>query len=1100
MSKSLDAASIECWHDYRRNPQRFAQLPAAWQASIRQHYDDARQRQKARQRQRVLPLSILTGLAVLATSRVKAAPTVYASTLTGTSTDTSYNTSTDASGNLVYHFADGDSINTTGAVAADAYGVNLQASSPKIILQAGAAGTGKLSISTLRPVSGTFGVAEAINVQGGASLTVNGNSAIYAQSNDAVPNSSSIGVNVYQASATFNGTTSIVTDTPGYSKGLQVYQGQVTFNGDTSITAQARGAATDAIYNSGGGRSSIVMNGNVTLTSYGIWPSDDVHGIYNDNVNSKLAINGNLQLTATSNGSTVMGIRNQGNLSITGNAEITASGPRSAFGIDNTFSTSRLYVGGDLAVSVTNATNYIPFGTPTGLSNLYGMRSFMTYGGAANVSITATTDSYAINNNGVIAFTNTGKTVVLRASTSCTTCSAYGIANNGGSVTLAGGLDVAESSSGTGHLYAIWNAATDGQGAQLNVNQAGNQSVKIVGDVLSGSVTDGSNSYAGVTTLNLDDSASYLKGLVIGDTGTSGTAVFGAGIANLSFTHGASWIPTGTGTLATDFGAGSLTVGSGSSIDMAASWGSFSPTSVPGYSFRTLQLNSSAAAGASVSLADGADFTLLSDVRSGKADEVVFGSGITSFAAPGTVGIRIAYDPVLSATSWVSASTLQNGTTIAAASPIVILDASAAAGGHGRFQSVQGLTGQWSTTYENALVRFSYTPVVSMSASQQQVLLTGISIAGNGSSGGSTPTSSGGGPVTGTTGTTPPSQNAGGTTTSSAGTGNVTSTTVTKTTPVSSSAAITPATGVMVAADAIRALSNVWQRDNEPVDRRSESLRLDQDAEASALWVDTNGGSLRGSTEEGRSYRQSETSVSLGVDRRSSFDQGYNVTGMVYTHDQSHADLQDGTADLQGSSVGVYSTWVSSHGVFADAIARLGQLRSSYVSTDAFGTTAGRYRPSFSSLSVHVGKRFQGASGSYIEPQVQAAYGSVGRISYSASNNVRFDVNKNHAFFSRAGILVGRSFSLSTRVSGDMYARASVIHTVGARPDLTAALDGGVLPVVLPARHATTGELAADGEVSLAGRWRAFAEVERASRADVVAGGWRASAGVRYSF
>ncbi|QRN55600.1 autotransporter outer membrane beta-barrel domain-containing protein [Dyella caseinilytica] len=1108
MNKESDTASITRWHYYRREPQLFAQLPQAWQLSIKQHYDDAMKRQRLRQRHRALPISILASLVALTATKAKSAPTVYTNILTGTSSDTAYNTSTDTNGNLVYHFASGDSISTTGVGTENTFGVDLQTNSPKVILQAGAGGAGQLSISTLRPDSGTYGVATAINVQGGASLTVNGNTSVYAQSNDAVPNSSSVGVNVYQATATFNGTTSIVTYTPGYSKGLQVYQGQVTFNGDTSITAQARGSSTDAIYNSGGGRSSIVMNGNVTLVSYGIWPSDDVHGIYNDNVNSKLAINGNLLLTATSNGSTVMGIRNQGNLSVTGNASITASGPRSAFGIDNTFRTSRLYVGGDLTVSVTNTTGYIPFGTPTGLSNLYGMGSSMTYGGTANVSVTAVTDSYAINNNGVISFTNADKTTTLRASTSCSTCDVYGIANSGGSITLAGGLDVAESSSGTGHLYAIWNAATDGDSAQLNVNQAGNQSVKIVGDVLTGSVTDGSNAYSGVTTLNFDDSASYLKGLVLGDSGSSGNAVYGTGTANLSFAHGASWIPTGAGTLVTDFGSGSLTVGTGSTIDMAASWGSFSADSIPSYSLRTLQIGSSASGGASVNLADGAVFTLLSDIRNDRADEVVFGSSITSFKAQGTLGIRIAYDPVLNSTSWVNTSTLQNGTTIEATKPIVIIDASTADGGNASFQTVQGLTSQWSTTYENALVRFSYVPNVSVSSNHKEVLLTGINIIGNGSgsSGSTTSTSSG----------SDPGNHASGSTTSHSGTGNSNSTgsgsasstgnesslstTGSEKVPLGVAAVITPSTGVMVAADAARVLSNIWQVDDEPIDRRSESLRLDEDANASALWVDTNGGSLQGSTVDGRTYRQSETSVSIGADRRTNVDLGYNTTGLVYTHDQSHADLQNGTADLQGSSVGLYSTWVSNQGMFADVVARVGQLRNSYVSTDSFGTSSGRYRPSSSSLSVRAGKRFRGEHGRYIEPQVQAAYGSMGSSSYSASNDVRFDVNKNHTFFTRAGVLAGQTFSLSTAISGDVYARASMIHTVGDRPNLTASMDGGSLPVVLPVRHATTGELAAGGQIELQGQWRAFAEVDRASRTDAVAGGWRVSAGLRYSF
>jgi outer membrane autotransporter protein len=1092
MSKDLDASSIELWRYYRKDPQLFAQLPKAWQSSIKQNYEEALKRQRVRQRHRALPMSILASLAALVATKAKAAPTVYTSVLTGTSADTAYNTSTDANGDLIYHFSSGDSISTTGVGTEDTYGINLQTNGSKVILQIGTDGTGQLGVSTLRPAVGTSGTAEGINVENGATLTVNGNATVYAQSNDPVPNSWSGGVNVSSATATFNGTTSITTYTPGYSDGLNVYQSQVTFNGDTSITAQARGSSTNAIYNSGGGRSSITMNGNVTLVAYGIWPSDDVHGIYNDNENSKLTINGNLTLTATSNGSTVMGIRNQGNLRVSGDASIVANGPRSAYGIDNTFVTSRMYVGGDLTVSVSNSTGYVPFGNPTGLSNLYGMGASMTFGGASNVSITAVTEDYAINNNGVISFTNADKTSILSASTSCSTCDVYGILNNGGNITFAGGLDVSESTSGTGHRYAIWNVATDGDASDVTVNQAGDQSVKIDGDVLTGSVKDAKSGtvYYGVTTVNFDDSSSYLKGLVLGDTLT--------GITTLSFSNGASWIPTGTGTLANDFGTGSLTIGTGSAIDLAAAWGTFSPSSIPSYSLRTLEINSTASSGASVSLANGAVFTLLSNIRGGQADEVVFGSGITSFSAKGTQDIRIAYDPVLNSTSWVSSTALQKGVSIAASSPIVIVDASAAASGSAVFQSVAGVTSQWDTTYENALVRFSYVPQVSLSSNGKQILLTGIEIMGNGtstSSSGGTTTSSGSSGGSGTTSTTSTSGSSGTTSTVTGAT--ATSSTVAST---GSKVAITPATGVLVAADAVRAASNIWQVEEEAVSRRSESSRLGDPSSASGLWVDTEGGDFEGGSNDGRPYRQSETSTSIGAERQIDSGNGDATAGLVYTHTDSHATLQNGNATLSGDSLGAYGTWNFARGWFADTVARVGQLRDSYASVDSFGTAGGRYRARAASLSGRMGRRFQGARGFYIEPHVQAAYGSIGSSNYTASNNVRFAVNQNHTFLTRAGVLAGKTFVLSSVITGDVYARASAIHTVGGRPDITASLDGGSIPVVLPTRHGTAGEAVAGGRLALARKWSVFAEAGRTSRDNAVPGGWHAAAGVRVAF
>lgn len=1093
VNKKIDASSIELWRYYRRQPYLYGQLPEAWQHSIEYNYAQAMKRLRQRQRRKAIPISIMATFAALTMAKAKSA-TTYSTTLTGSTSDAQYSTFTDANGNLVYRFADGDSISTTGT-GANVYAVDLQNSSPKVILQAGSNGTGQLSFSTVRPATGVQGEVDTVNVNNGANLTVNGNSTIYAQTAD-VWNSTAIGLHVNNSTATFNGSTTVSTYTPGYSQAVSINHSFVTFNGDVSFTAQARGSMTSALYISGGGYGNVVINGNATVQGLGIWPNDNVHGIYNDNVNTRLTITGDLTLTAKSYGSTVMGIRNQGNLRINGNATITATGPRSAYGIDNRHRTARTYVGGDLTVSVVNTTDYTPFGNPVGVSNTYGIYDVTTVGGAANISVSAATTDYAITNNGTMSFTNAAKTVTLRTSTSCPTCDVFGVQNTGGVLTFAGGLDVAEAASGTGHRYAIWNVAANAVDATVTVNQGSNQPVNIDGDVLTGNATDATTGtvYHGTTVLNLDTGASYLKGMVLGDTQSGST--------QLSLTNGASWMPTGTGTLATDFGAGSLSIGAGSAIDMAASWGAFSPGSVPSHSLRTLQIDSTASGGAAVTLADGAQFTLLSDIRNAQADKVVFGSGITSFTAQGTQAVRIAYDPALEDTSWVNATAIQNGVSIAAASPIVIVDASSAANGAASFQGVQGLTSQWSTTYENALVRFSYVPEVSLSSDRKQILLTGIDILGNGSgTGGSTGSASGSGSTSGT-GTTG-SSGTGGTsatgTGSSTATGTTTTTANTGTTQPVDTIAVTPSTGVLVAGDAALALANIWQIDERAVSRRSESLRV-EDSTDSALWVDTDGGDFSGNGSYGRTYRQTATSASIGAEKQADFDGGHSAAGLVYTHTQSHASLQEGRADLRGDSIGAYGSWNSSQGMFADVVARVGRLRDSYSSADAFGTTAAQYSTHAASVSVRAGRRFQGARGGYIEPQVQAAYGSIGASSYTANSGVRFNVNSNHTFLSRAGVLAGQTFSFTPAASADVYARVAVVHTIGDRPDITASLDGGSLPVVLPKRHATTGEAAVGGYVAWAGRWSVFAEAGRTSRNDVVAGGWRASAGVRLSF
>jgi len=1101
-----------------------------------------------------LALSIAVALSC-AIVPAEAGATVYTQPVTGVAGNDApggtggYNpgyTITSNNGTPTYTLAKSDSINVESANT-QVVGVGITSSSTSTVIDATA---GNVSISATRdvPATGTNG-GSALGIYASSpqsdpkSVTVNGPISVsatdrnsYSQRNGGTiyGNATALWADDF-ASITINGDTTLNASTPGYGRVIYLTGNgsRITINGN--LTAESDSNSTNyAIM--GDGRSVLHVSGNVDLTANGVYPSDNVNGIWNPSVSARTEIGGNLKLYAIARGSTVMGIRNNGYIGVSGATTITAVGNRTAFGVNAGHRLSKTEFFGDATITVQGGSNV--FGATTGAYNYGGNggNGYMRFDG--NLTVTATngtfegdTDVLGLDNNGRMVLATAGTVARLQPTGTQGSHSAYGI-RNGMSFTAASDIDITVSEK-AGATYGVLNTgAADFNGAlsiakaagstaashygvvtrpgaassaTTNVNQGGGHAVAIQGDVLTGSNSGG---YIGTMNLKLDTAASWLNGLVLADADGS------VGAANLVVNNGARWIVGGSGAMATDFGAGSLNVGGGSAIDMAASWGTFAPGSVPAYSLRSLQIGSSAGAGASVSLADGATFTLLSDVRNSKADQVVFGSGVTSFAAQGTQNVRLAYDPALDDTSWINATSLQKGTSILAASPIVIVDASAAANGSAAFLAAAGLSGQWSGTYQNALVRFSYTPRVGLSADRKQILLTGIDIAGDGSSappdGGTTPgtgTNTGSGTNTGTgngtttgTGTSPGSGTNAGTQPSTGGSGNAATPGPPAVGVVGDKVAITPSTGVLVAGDAVLALSNLWQIDERAVSRRSEASRLDDAPAGSAFWADTDGGRLKGDGADGRAYRQDVTHVSAGAEWGADAGQGRASVGLVYTHAQSRADLQNGTADLRGDSVGVYGIWNAGNGLFADAVARTGRLSDNYTSRDAFGVTSGRYHARASSVSVRAGRRFRGEHGGYIEPQLQVAYGSVGSIAYTASNRVRFDADRNHTFMSRAGVLFGQSFFLGPTLTGDAYARVSVVHTVGDRPDLTASLDGGMLPVTLPARHATTREAALGGRVAFGLKWSAYAEAGHASRTDALAGGWRASAGVRVNF
>ena len=1010
------------------------------------------------------------------------AATTYEGTVTGVQTNDqaggtgNYSPAyviTASQGTLHYAFAADDSISVQ-ATGGDVYGVLLTSasgSSPVVLDSAG----GTLNISSARGTAdSTLGLSRGISVDGG-SLVVNGNASIYAQSD----NKESIAIGVYasQSTVTFNGDTTIRTSTPGYSRGLWVYQSTVTFNGDTTIVVSGKRENSDGVHNSGGGRSSITFNGNLTISATGAYPSDNAHGIYNDNQNSRLHVTGNLDLTAAANGSTVFGIRNQGVLTIDGSSSITATGSRSAYGIANTHRTARMTFGGDVDISVVSTTGYVPFGNPTGIGNSYPGTSSINFGKAVTVSVSAAAEAYAVNNASTLNFNSTTDNVALQVASSCSGCDVYGIRNDGGTLTAAGGLSISTSPTGTGNGYAIWNVAADGRDATVTVNASGGQPVKLQGDLVTGSVTNAAGTkYTGILNVNLDTSDSYLRGPVSGfaDPDTSDTTVYTAGSPNLSFSKGASWIPTGTGTVTADFGSGTLTLTNGGAIDMAASWGSFLAGSIPTYSLRVLSIQSSTNA-ATVNLGDGATFRILSDVRNGVADSIQFGSGVTSFNATGTQRVSVVYDPALNDTSWVNASTIKTGTVIPASKAIVVIDASAAGGGSARLQAVQGVTNQWS--YENDLVRFSYSPNVTLSTDASKVLLTGLSILGEDTSTATSTTST-------TSSSTSSASSTGATSSQSAG---LTS--------------VTPSETVKTAADAGDSLRSLWALRANGIARRTESVRSDASAQGSGIWAEVDGGGFDARTDYARTYRQTYGGLSVGFDRNLGYFDGWRRhAGGSASFINSSATYERGNGKASAVELAGYGLWVHDGGTYLQIGARTAALENKYASFDSLSRhVTGTYRMQGYEVSAEAGHRFPLPQDTFVEPQLAVTASRLAANKHVASNGVTISQDNDDAGSVRASVLLGKAVRLLD-LSGDIYLRFSAINYFGDGLSITAAKGSGSLPVETASRNGAGGEVRVGGRFAFLPR-RGFVYSEASSlAAKGIRRTWSLRSGLRYEW
>lgn len=1013
---------------------------------------------------------------------VAAFPATFDRVITGVQeADSQYDIGAGDGGEWVYKFQDGDTIATATNKIEDSYALNIQNGSSPVVLQAGDNGAGRLNMSTQRAEVGAWGTAMAINVEQG-SLTVNGATSAYAQSDDATPLSSSIGIRLYQSTAVFNGDTTIRTSTPGYSQGLWVYQSDVTINGDTAITAQARGESTTGIYNSGGGRSSIRLNGDANITAYGLWPSDNVHGIYNNNANSKLFISGSLDLAATSNGSTVFGIRNQGQLAVGGDATIVTGGPRSAFGIANTYRTARMSFDGDVAISVTNSTGYTPWGLPSAIENVYGRGASINFAQGVNATIATAAQAHAVHNSGIINFLSERDTVMLSASSTCDVCLVYGVRNIGGLINFAGGLDADVSATGEGAAYLIHNIATDGQSGEVRVNKAGQARVSLDGDIVTGSVTNGDgNTFNGITDITLSGADAYLRGRVLGyqDPDISDTLNYHTGATALNFSKGARWIPTGGGDDVNDFGSGGLTLGAGGIIDMASGWGAFSPGSVPAYTLRTLQIDSSTG-NAAVTIEDGAQILLLSDIRHGQADQIVFGGGIARFDASGTQHIGVVYDPVLDDTSWVNEATLQTGKQIDAAADITVIDASQAAGGTASLNNVAGLEAGWSQNYENDLVAFTYTPTLKRSEDGSQVRLTGINIHGNGS-----------------------------VTASVADVGNLRRDSIEDESVEASNIAINshnayrmaddgirPSETVLTAADAADSLLGLWIQSFEAA--RLSGARAFVDADAPHMWINAGGSQRKVDTAYARHYRQDIQTVTLGGERSTDLDKTSLILGASVTQGRSTSRYEQGRGNLTSLGVNVYGGVVGDHGGYLRFGAGTTRLCNNYHATDSQRRySAGTLRTHAFMTAIETGYPFPLSPSLSLQPQASIATGVLQGDRHQTSTGVSMEMKRTAVTLAKAGATLAYR-TRGNALDHEFYLRALRTQTYGGDIDVVATKNGGrISPHSGPSQRSgheiTFGTSMTFNKPQL----RMFIEIGR-ERSSGVTGDWTGMVGVHY--
>ena len=294
-------------------------------------------------------------------------------------------------------------------------------------------------------------------------------------------------------------------------------------------------------------------------------------------------------------------------------------------GVENE-GTMDLKKGATISVSAIGGTGVVGVGIKSGIASASAIglsnNGSLTLAGDLNIQVSA--------QGGEVS------TVSGNADSSAT---AYGVYQRSGTMNLLGNVQIkAEAlagnatSSGT-KLTSAESLAIRMNAGTLNINQAGDKNVQIVGDI-----GFAAQSSSGILNLRLNESGSYFQGLTTNSTSSGGQN-------NLTFENGGAWRPTGEGTVKSTFGtAGNgLTLGNGGVLDMA--WwnnqeGEIASRANLNDRFRTLEITGKR------SLQEGAIYRVNTDLSQMKSDQVIFkdnrpGSG------SGTQYIQVAYDPLV---------------------------------------------------------------------------------------------------------------------------------------------------------------------------------------------------------------------------------------------------------------------------------------------------------------------------------------------------------------------------------------------------------------------------------------------------------------------
>lgn len=296
-------------------------------------------------------------------------------------------------------------------------------------------------------------------------------------------------------------------------------------------------------------------------------------------------------------------------------------------------------------------------------------------------------------------------------------------------------------------------------------------------------------------------------------------------------------------------------------------------------------------------------------------------------------------------------------------------------------------------------------------------------------------------------------------------------------------------------AQSILALFNTpvtsWYGEQSSLRTRMGELRLN--GGQSGGWMRTYGSQYNVADGSGVGYQQNQQGISLGADARVGDSQW--LVGVLAGTSKSDLNLDHGTTGtVKSYYVGPYATWLDADtGYYFDGVLKFNRFRNeSKVNLSDATRAKGDYDNWGLGASAEFGRQFKLADGYFIEPFTQWSAVQIQGKRYTLDNDMTADGDTTRSLLGKAGVTVGRNFEFGKASIAQPYLRMAVAHEFAKNNEVK--VNDNVFNNDL---SGTRGEFGAGVAVAMSEKWQVHADFDY-SNGEHIEKPWGATLGVRW--